>query len=168
MITCSVCDDARRGSIDAMLVSRARPMRAVARDFGVSYDSLKRHRRNGHVVGSALQYAGSSPVASSGTPEEQIRAIVASLNAIDVTKLSPNAQIALFSERRRAAESLAKVSGPSAPTTVRLQDIEGYADLEAEMFEALEKHPLARQDLARVLRGRLSRAREDRASKEAG
>jgi transposase-like protein len=41
---CRVCTDPRRAEIEASLLRPGATLRAVARDFGVSSDSLQRHR----------------------------------------------------------------------------------------------------------------------------
>jgi hypothetical protein len=91
-----------------------------------------------------------TPPGAESTPEAQVRAIVASLNAVDVTKLSNSAQIALFAERRRAAEALGRVAGP-APTRVMtwpefMQVNDGMVGrVFASIFEHLEGHPAIRE-----------------------
>lgn len=46
-MTCSICRHPQRGEIDLALVSR-RPLRDIARQYGVSKDALARHR-HGHM-----------------------------------------------------------------------------------------------------------------------
>jgi len=145
-----VCQHPRAAEINAALASGDAVLR-VQRRFGFARrDPLDRHVKSGHVPPAAP--SPSQPSSAGGTPVEQVRAIVDSLNAIDVSRLSPSAQIALFAERRRAAESLARVGGgeKSGPMTLTPDEfkqvvISGWdvtvGDFLDALFNATTKHP---------------------------
>lgn len=156
MPQCYVCSHPRAREADRWLIE-GRTHVAVAKALGLSRQSVNNHVKSGHVA--ALQNppapppTQAKPPASRGsTPEDLINAIVASLDAIDMSRLPLSQQMDLARERRLAAEALAKLVPAPRPTVVTVKDIDGYADLEALEFAALEPFPEARKALAAALR----------------
>lgn len=122
---CGVCRHPRVLEADDQL-RNGKSVASVARWLGLKRrDAVDRHVKAGHVAPAVAPApaGGATSATQTGTPatgspttaEAQIRAIVASLDAIDVTRLAPAAQIALFAERRRAAESLSRVATTPPP-----------------------------------------------------
>jgi hypothetical protein len=111
----------------------------------MSYPALKRHIRQGHISGRAVE-GGSSPstndaIDPNASPVELMRAIVARLSTVDVTRLSANAQTSHLDAYRRAVETLAKLEPPPASSVARIHEIEGLGTFMAVLFRHLEPHP---------------------------
>jgi hypothetical protein len=100
------------------------------------------------------------------TPAEQLEVLRDDLDSMLKGAISPTARLAIIAERRRVIETMYRVVGPAAPAMIRLEMIEGYAELEADEMSALEEFPLARQALARVLRERLAAMRGETRPRE--
>jgi len=148
---CEVCNSDRVIVADDAL-SSGRGITAVARLLGVSRYSVARHVKRGHVAprpNLSVAPSMADPGAMDATTAEgQIRAIVASLNSVDPTRLSTTAAMALFAERRRAAESLSRITGPAPPVIER----ERFAALAEAMVAVLEPFPVVRLLLSRAVR----------------
>ncbi len=48
-LSCSICDNPKRQSIDAVLATGAVSLRNMASQFDVGYQSLNRHKQDGHI-----------------------------------------------------------------------------------------------------------------------
>lgn len=143
---CLACTHPQAQMLDAALAA-GQSQGSVARAFGLHKDIVGRHVRKGHVLipgraGKIIQRP--APDAGSADAERLIRDIVASLHDIDVSALSTAAQMALFRERRLAAEALAKVAAPLLGGAVKVEDVEGLADFIAVVATELEPYPEAR------------------------
>jgi hypothetical protein len=146
---CTVCRHTRVRDADDML-RNGKSVASVARFLGLARrDAVDRHVKAGHVAPAVAPATpggatSATPTGNPTTAEAQIRAIVASLDAIDVARLAPAAQIALFGERRRAAEALSRVA-KTPPSEVEI-DVpgdhpRGIRDFVGALFQTLEVAP---------------------------
>jgi len=165
---CRLCNSPLRRDADAAFRGGATAV-AVSRLTGVGEDTCKRHRRNGHVPGLAPSRSGARVLppreaptpagAGGGAPEqapavsdERYRAIAAELAAMLADSPSPTNRLAILAEQRRLADSAARALGPPPSARPTWRELEGFAEYETAMFDALEPHPLARADLAAALK----------------
>jgi hypothetical protein len=148
---CLVCQSPLVADADAAIRGGAK-LTVVARKTGLPYQSLKRHRRNGHVAGDGT----SAPTrAKDDSPPGVLREALDALRGMDPARMSQNAAIARIDAIRRTADALSKIEPPD-PNAGRVMTVEEFgkvvvADngatfdrlLEA-WFVALEPHPEAR------------------------
>ena len=148
-MTCSICLSAQRSRIDAMMTGN-QPLSHIAKQYGVSYAALRRHKAN--HLGNAMPPAPAPvTIAAGSTPLEVLRGTVDALAAVDLAKLTP-AQLGKHAENvRRAAESLARMEPPREPDAWRVRDVEGMDDFLADMLDALDPHPAALAALKPVI-----------------
>ncbi len=109
MNVCSICAHKDRLSIDASLATLSAS--AVALTYGVGVQSLRRHRRSGHIAGapsSAKGTSGTSPGGSSD-PLSVMEEALDRLRSMDPGRISPAAQVARIDAMRRTSESIAKL-----------------------------------------------------------
>jgi hypothetical protein len=136
---CSICLSDQRVRVDQM-VNDHRSTRSIEKATGLDYQSLGRHRRGGHVAPPAQSAPTGTGVPNPTgpySPLDGLRADLAILNAMDPSTMSSSAAMALFSERRRLNEAVARldppvVVEPETPTVgafLRLLD------------EVIERHP---------------------------
>lgn len=146
---CSVCTHRDVKLIDEAL-RNGMSQRGAATRFGVTHDALRRHAVNGHID----DYDGPAPkVKANGTPREDLE----SVRKLLVAKLASGAiRTDEIRELRITLETLDKLSGGDKPEVTSVYDLDGYRELEAAMFDALEPYPDARKALAGVLRERMS------------
>jgi hypothetical protein len=151
VINCNVCNDVTRvRQIDAALRNRKVSYRALAEKFPpISQHSIRRHDQRGHVPPEADP--GPPKIAddlASDDPLVVMRAIIADLRAVDVTKLAPGAKAAHYAELRRTVESLAKMDpATTAPQTVTMEEVAGLPEFVAFLAELLEPYPDVRRKL---------------------
>ena len=168
---CAVCNHALVRDADS-LFNQGASASVVARMLGVSPDSAKRHRHAGHVAPPSVVAPPVVPVPSPTAPTApieidattavgQLDILKNALDAMLASALSPTQKIAVIEAQRRVIAERYRVVGPAPSAVIRVQDIEGYAELEAMELEALEPFPAARQVLAKVLRERLAQIRAD-------
>lgn len=156
MTRCLACKSPRVIDIDAEL-NAGKPISSVARLTGVPYDSIKRHKRNGHITPPPSMSPTVLPAVTGDSPEAVIRSIVASLGAVDVSKMSTTATLALFAERRRAAESLSRIAGPNqASATEAEAEVAAARELIAGYDEFLESRPDVRKELSTMMRAKIA------------
>ena len=146
MRRCAACSVAGSTALDAALAA-GQPQAAVARRFGLSKHVVHRHVANGHArsAGSVRSPVTAGPGASA---EQQIRSIVESLDAVDLSALPTTAAMQVVRERRLAAEALAKLSGPEPSRIVALREVDGLPELMTVLFEELEPYPELRLRVA--------------------
>ena len=144
--TCATCLSTRAIDIDRGLLA-GRSIADLARMSGVHYDSIKRHRANGHIAApsTASQLAPrEGPVDSVASLED----ILAQLDATDVSQMSARDRTQVQEQRRKTAESLSRArppmdqEGPAQRALAALQEMVGVQD------EVLELHPEAREAVA--------------------
>jgi hypothetical protein len=173
MTKCGACRSTRREDLDASLRAGL-TLVSVARLSGVPVSVLKRHRASGHVGPGVGREPVAQPVVSvpeapihesaaaveqpSPDPAGELEALKRVLDGM-LAIASPTQKVDIIAERRRVIAEASKIAGPAAPTKIRVTDIEGYADYETAMFDALEPYPDARAALAAALKKRLARSR---------
>lgn len=153
--TCSVCNHKDVTLANASLAQGV-SQRRVATSLGVGHDAVRRHVLNQHpgVIVAGEDTAG-VVIPTGASSREQLDAIITLLNK----KLANNTiRVDEMRELRLTIDAIEKLGGGPAPEVTKVSDIEGYAEYEAAMMEALEPFPLARQALAKVLRERLGKA----------
>lgn len=105
---CSICDHDQRPDIDAALVGGL-SNRAIARQFQVGRDALRRHRRAGHIADTLIRAADAAEVSKADDLLGQIRALQANaLRILDRAELAGDLRTALraIGEARRTIEVL--------------------------------------------------------------
>jgi predicted ArsR family transcriptional regulator len=141
MAQCSICRSPRRGDIERALNTGQHSYRAVARDFGVSRDAVRRHV-DGHLDKLARQQV----LAVSPVPALDLAAALADIaeHAADVrhdADAAGNDKLALSAGRaeREARERLADRLGIS--TREALQEIHDASDLANAVLAAMRERP---------------------------
>jgi hypothetical protein len=155
---CAVCSHPRLASIEALIAAGTRPLNAVARDFDVSYDSLKRHVRNNHAWKAGRGEAPSPPGTPSGAveldPVEELKAQLARLNAVPTAGLTAHQLISLSDAQRKATESLRRAMPPPPPPPSDAPGLAEYIDGVDRVLLAYGPAAIrAHLDLQRTLRG---------------
>lgn len=170
---CKVCNHKLVRDADS-LFNQGASASVVARMLGVSEDSAKRHRHAGHVAPLSVVASPVVPVAPATAPTAplptieidattavgQLDILKNALDAMLASALSPTAKVAIIAEQRRVIEAKYRVVGPAPSATIRVQEIDGFAEYESLLFEVLEPFPDARRALAKVLRERLAQRGE--------
>jgi len=115
MNVCSVCSHADRSQIDAALATLSASV--VASRYGVGDQAMRRHKRNGHIVGAPSNAKSTSGTAPGGSndPLSIMQEALDRLRSMDPGNISPAAQVARIDAIRRTSESIAKQS-PVVPT----------------------------------------------------
>lgn len=167
---CATCASPMVAIVNSML-EHGRPDTLVARIAGLTRDSVRGHRTQGHVVPETpppVAPVASTPdpiadvagavalIADTSTPEEQIRVILADLNAMDMAKMSPASKLDLLEAKRRAVDTLAKHAAPPVPLDDGRPSWEYLRELEALTYGALTQFPDARKALSDAYRARLA------------
>jgi hypothetical protein len=154
---CSVCNHKDVTLINDTLKRVSQRRTSIM--FGLGHDAVRRHVTNQHagIVVAAQEAAGVTVPGEGASARENLDAVVALLK-----KKLANATIRVdeIREFRLTLDAIDKMAGGPVPEVTRVQDIEGYAEYEADMMEALEPFPEARMALARVLRAKTSRGEE--------
>jgi hypothetical protein len=136
------------------LVASGRSIRELAGEFGVSYDSAKRHYRNGHA--EIVRVVAPKPEAPAGANlRERLEGQLANLEAMAAKPdLNHRAYLETLREVRLLSESIAKY-GFEAPPAVPLAESEDWIDLRGFLYVTLREYPDA---LEAVLIGLEARA----------
>jgi hypothetical protein len=118
---------------------------SIARMLGVSKDSASRHRRSGHVATLPLAMAPTTALPSGlpVTAEALIRGVIVGLD-IDLATVSVNQRLAILEGRRRAAEVLSRITGPTPSPTIHVEDVAGLQEFIYLMARHLEPYPSVR------------------------
>ena len=154
---CAVCGHPRVAYVDRLVTAGNRSLKSIAAEVGVSYDALRKTHVPNHLPvaaaarGAAARGGGGGGVAPGASPLDVLRNNMDQLAAIDVTRLPASQRAQHLESVRRAAESLAKMEPPAAPTEVTLRDVRGLEEFLADVFLALEPHPEARRALRAVI-----------------
>ena len=151
---CSICDHDQRPDIDAALVGGA-GLRAIARQFQVGRDALRRHRANGHLTDMLLLATEAEAVARGDDLLAQVREVRA--NALRILARAEGAndlRVALLALReiRQTVELLAKLAGElDQGQTVVVVTSPEWLVLRSAIVAALDHHPAARVDVLAAL-----------------
>jgi hypothetical protein len=154
--TCRVCVHDDRESIDAALL-QGTPLRALGKRFGVSKDSLHRHRRDGHVAGSLKVLHGEKVEARARSLLDRIEDVVSRVERVADSAEEdgkPTLVLQAAKELRETIRLLGQATGElrDAPTTVVnvLQD-PGWLELRGTLLRVLERHPEAKAEVVEAL-----------------
>lgn len=154
---CTVCSHPERERIDEALVSGG-VIRNIAERFSLSSQALLRHR-DSHLAAHLLTSHKAAEVLRADVLIERVEGLVTSGEALiehgqggDV--VSVNAWAAGIREARLCLELLAKLRGQlSDGLTINIASDAGWIALRAQILDALEPYPEAKQALAGVLHG---------------
>lgn len=147
--TCTVCNHRDVKLINAA-INNKQATRRIAASFGVGKDAVSRHTRGRHD--GVIWDEPGVETRDDATPRENLEAVIELLK-----KKLTNGTIRTdeIRELRISLQELDKLQGGDKPEVTTVRDLDGYAELEAAMFAALEPFPEARQALAAALRERL-------------
>lgn len=153
---CLTCAHPEIEAINIDLAS-GKPSPEVAERYGVSVDSLKRHR-NGHLTPALIRVAGERRNEASAVPaHERLEALYDRASALlsqAEAKGSVMGGAAVLRELRQIVETLAKLSGEldERPTvTVNLLSTPEVVEFMTRLLAALEPFPEARVAAAAVI-----------------
>lgn len=129
----------------------------VQRRTSLPYQSLKRHRRNGHVAGAPASVTHARAKSKDDSPTGVLREALDALRQMDPTHMSQNAQIARIDAIRRAGEALTKIEPAPRQNAMSVEDFlsaEGgvMRKLIEVLFRRLEKYPEVRTGVLEDLR----------------
>jgi hypothetical protein len=153
-VQCRACLSPSVAQIDAATrAGRSDP--SIGREFGLSKDSIRRHRLHGHVstVSEATEASQNGPelprTNASSEPArtdalQEMLALVANLKATPADGLSPVAAMALAREKRLAVVELGKLAGPPPPAHPTLDQVPDWLLIRA----LLARHPELREAIA--------------------
>jgi hypothetical protein len=152
-VHCSVCNHLQIVAIDAAIEDGRLSLRALARMYGLSPSSLKRHKDGGHVTPKAP--SSTPPSTSLGVDAsglEHLRKIVRDLSQRDVSTLSERARSQHTADYLRAVQALARAEPP--PHVADSHELENKrlrAEHEA-IAKAFIKDPVAMAVIAAALK----------------
>jgi hypothetical protein len=137
---CTVCRSDRVAEADAMLAA-GRTLADVVRVTGLDRQALGRHRKHGHVVPPPAPPSLLSPMPRGTDPLANLRADLELVNAMDPSQMSASAAMALFAERRRLNEAVARldppvVTPPEVPTVAKFIEL---------LDDVISRHPEERE-----------------------
>ena len=135
---CTVCAHSSVSSINVLLVER-RSARAVARDFGLSYDAVIRHARHHLLRQTALD-------SNAADGEDPLAELVASLRSAALRGGDPSA-----AREYRLALAAQAAQGHTAPPR-RFVDEPEWIHLRTLILVALEPYPEPRLAVAEAIR----------------
>jgi hypothetical protein len=154
--TCLACLHDDREAIDASLL-QGTPLRALGRRFGLSKDSLHRHRRDGHIAGSLKVLHGEKVEARARSLLDRIEEVVGRVERVaDSAEEAGKPALVLQAakELRESIRLLGQATGElrDTPTTVVnvLQD-PGWLQLRGTLLQVLDRHPEAKAEVVEAL-----------------
>lgn len=150
VVMCRACRSAQVEEIDALLRDGRLSRREIGRRVGLGRGSIDGHVGRGHVAPAPLSLPV-APVASTGDPLADLTAQRDALNAIDAATLSPAMQMALYSERRRTAESMAKLAPRDVPESASVRELRVMEEMAVVIDGVLERHHAVRAEVAAAL-----------------
>ncbi len=152
---CSVCTSPDALAIDRALID-GDTLRNTAKRYGVSEDSLRRHKRNGHIVEAAKRELNADDELPDGDTilnrvQNLERRAMSILNQAERAG-SIGVALSAIREARSTIELLAKLVGDldTGGVNVVIQS-SGWIEIRAVVVAALERHPAARADVAAAL-----------------
>lgn len=159
---CAICTSASREAIESSLVTSATTFRALARRYGVSRDSVRRHVAAHLAPAVRAQIEAASPTPALDLAERLSDALQHAAEIRNDADAAGDHRVALAAARAEAdlAERLADRFGIA--TRAALSEIEDATALARAVFAALAADPTLVQPLARELEavGRTAWARE--------
>jgi hypothetical protein len=150
---CAACKHDEREAIDAALVTGA-SCGDVSRRFGLSEDSLQRHREK-HIPQVLTKAQEAAEVAHADNLLDQLKALQSKaleLLAAAEKQGDYKAAISGIGQARGCIELMAKLQGQiSDGTTINVIVNPQWLEVRAVIIEALADHPAARLDVANAL-----------------
>ena len=152
-LVCTTCSAAEVRAVDAAFV-QGRSAKSIALQYGLSYDSVKRHRLKGHVQGMPEPVPGHLPEAPlpAVSATEKLLALITELEAKEVKDLGASTYVTLVQAKLRAYSDLAKLMGPDAPQEFDPSTDPEWIEMRELMWETLRPFPEARAALATVVK----------------
>jgi hypothetical protein len=152
---CTVCTHDQAHSINVALVHHE-PYRALARQYGVSKDALRRHSRE-HIPQLLLEATRALEVADADGLLEQVRDLQRrALSILDQAEDAGELRTALaaIAQARGNLELLGKLAGELAQEgQVNIHLNAEWLEIRALIFDALSSHPRALHDVRTALEG---------------
>lgn len=147
--TCYACRSAHVDKIDALIREGRLSRREIARKYGIGRVSVDNHFKKGHVPPAG---SGDPPVIiPSGDPLDILTTQRDVLDSIDVSKLAPAMQMALFAERRRTAEALAKMAPREVVDPPSARELRALDEMQIVILEVVERHPEVMKEVATAI-----------------
>jgi hypothetical protein len=154
--TCMICEHPQVADIDAALATRTTLVTKIARDFGVPYDPLYRHRQHMHRFITVSPRA--AQVVQADTLLDQVEALrVRAMRILDKAEQVGDYRGAApaIREARGCLELLARLMGEikdQGGTTINLVVSPQWVAVRGVIIAALAKFPEARQAVVEALR----------------
>jgi len=152
---CNVCDSKKLDEINEKLVAST-PIAVLSRNYGITWDSLKRHKQN-HLPKALKESRAIQEVTRADNLLDQIEEL--RTKAISLLTKAENAgdlKTALqgIGQARACLELLAKIRGELAQEgTVNIMISAEWIELRSIILQVLEPYPKARQNLLERLNG---------------
>jgi len=154
---CSVCTHEGVLSINEALVIEGKSNRAIARQFGLHHDAVRRHRA--HIPELLVKASQAMEVADADALLDKVEDLYAEAKAVlEAGKGESDHRLVLMAIDRagKQLETLAEMRGElnrQPQVNVALVHHPDYARLREAIVAALEPHPEARWAVAAALRG---------------
>ena len=127
---CSICDHPERQAIDRALVDGA-TLRAIARQFLVGRDAVRRHRKNGHVIESMVKASEAADAARGDDLLTRVRDLEGrALRILDRAEREGKLRTALYAIR----EARTTIQLLAATERQRIADENGAISIDDLMF----------------------------------
>jgi hypothetical protein len=156
--TCTVCAHEDAVLINEALVVQGQSNRAITRQYSLSKDAIRRHRK--HIPELLLKASQAMEVAEADALLDQVRDLQQhALDILDKAEEAGELRTALvaISQARGNLELLGKLAGElqqEGATNIQIALVEhpDFQRLEELIFRALEHHAQARWDVAEALK----------------
>ena len=143
-LVCITCTHPDVRAIDAAFLAGRRAT-SIAKQFGLGYSTVQRHKAKGHVQQMVEPVPGQpspiTPAMKSAT--EGVRALIVGLESRSVADMGPTAYTQYVRELRLAYESQAKMEGPAAPQEFDASTSAVWVEMRELMVDALRPFPEA-------------------------
>jgi hypothetical protein len=152
---CTVCSNPRHQEIDQALVGGTASGRAVARQFGISEASARRHRA--HIPKHLAESAQAGSIADADSLVEKLKELLKMGELIlgrAVTNGDYGAGVSALRELRSNYELIAKVTGElesGVTVNVLAVNAKDWPELQRVILGALQPHPEALRAVAGAL-----------------
>lgn len=158
---CTVCQHPRAKLVNERLRA-GRTYMAVAKEFDLHKDAIRRHADARHP---GVQMPGDEPPVSQRNPErvrelklgdkrsprERLEEVI---HGLERQAVGGHYRVEVARELRIAYRELDEMARGSDPRAESYRDLEGWAELEAKIYEALAPYPEALEALSRATGGR--------------
>ena len=153
---CKICTHAKHSEINDVLMRGEESLSALARRFGVSQDSLSRHRAN-HLVKAAVPFPEPQDVKRDGDLVEQVQDLQRkTLEILKQAEQVGNQRTMLLAveQSRRNLELQAKLLGElKSGKTVNILVLPEWLELKGKLMRTLQRYPAALEAVYEAIEG---------------